>query len=402
MVALPPGRSPATITARVLVRLDVAASSAKSTVGRSIACVRRVRAEPTNVAPIARYPTRYCRRSSSTTRATSSGRPTTIDPVVQRPTRRIRCRTVAPGDAADEEQREAERQRHREVPARDLELQQERHDGERPERDEGGVHHALVLDRARADVAEQPGPRRREGDHPDQPRWSRRATGRRRRSAASRLRARSVRKRTNCATRSVAAMTAASVAVRANTSRCRHPSLRGCEATRCPTDAARSNRRSAGEPTSDMLSASLVNGRSPSVAGPCGSYERSERATTLPGRMLAVVQAVVACESSECDRRGAHVPFGGSAAFPGAAVDRPLRRCYASRRARAVATGGAVHRLFRRPIHGRHIGGRSPLRSGDRSVPTGPGPVREGRGEPITVARGRRPARVAPPTSSPR
>ena len=49
-------------------------------------------------------PTRYLRRSSSTTRATSSGRPTMIDPVVQRPTRRIECSTPRQATRPTQEQ----------------------------------------------------------------------------------------------------------------------------------------------------------------------------------------------------------------------------------------------------------------------------------------------------------
>ncbi len=54
IIALPPGRSPATITARVRVRFEVAARSAKSTVGRSMARAFVFLADPASVAPIAR------------------------------------------------------------------------------------------------------------------------------------------------------------------------------------------------------------------------------------------------------------------------------------------------------------------------------------------------------------
>jgi hypothetical protein len=91
-------------------------------------------------------------------------------------------------------------------------------------------------------------------------------------------------------------MRPASVTVRAKTRRCRHPSFRGCEATRCPTVAARSRSRSAGLPMIVIASASLVNVRTPLGRQPLDRSRRIREARDLPaGRVvLGAVQAVVA------------------------------------------------------------------------------------------------------------
>ena len=95
----------------------------------------------------------------------------------------------------------------------------------------------------------------------------------------------------------------------------------------CP-DRCRAVEQALGRGTDERHAVCFSGQRSfPLRGGPCGSYERSEGATTLPGRMLAVVQAVVACELERVRSTWCSRPVRGSAAFPDAAVDRPLPRC---------------------------------------------------------------------------